>query len=92
MCLEEMLRVSIKQGALFYDETHRREKVFFDAELREKVRNMLAEMHMYYAKAYTPRTKPKSGCNACSLKEICLPVLCKKNDVAGYYESFLGEE
>ena len=92
MCLEEMLRVSIKQGALFYDETHRRERVEFDAELREKVRSMLAEMHMYYAKAYTPRTKPKSGCNACSLKEICLPVLCKKNDVAGYYESFLGEE
>ena len=92
MCLEEMLKVSIKQGALFYDETHRRERVEFDAQLREKVRSMLAEMHMYYAKAYTPRTKPKSGCNACSLKEICLPVLCKENDVAGYYESFLGEE
>ena len=92
MCLEEMLRVSIKQGALFYDETRRRERVEFDAELREKVRSMLAEMHMYYAKAYTLRTKPKSGCNACSLKEICLPALCKKNDVAGYYESFLGEE
>lgn len=92
MCLEEMLKVSVEQGALFYAETHRREQVAFDDELREKVRKMLAEMHLYYTKKYTPKVKPKTGCNACSLKEICLPVLCKKQDVAGYYEKFLGEE
>lgn len=92
MCLEEMLGVGINQGALYYNETHRRERVDFTDELRQKVRAMLREMHAYYAKAYTPKVKPKSSCRACSLQEICLPILCKKDDVAGYYESFLGGE
>lgn len=92
MCLEQMLRVDIAQGALYYNETHRRERVEFTPELRNEVKDMLAEMHMYYQKAYTPKVKPKSGCNSCSLQEICLPVICKKKDVALYYDSFLGEE
>lgn len=92
MCLEQMLQVRIEQGALYYNETHRREIVDFTQEVREKVRAMLAEMHLYYQKAYTPRVKPRSGCNSCSLKEICLPVICKNNDVAEYYNSFLGED
>ena len=92
MCLEQMLKVDISQGALYYNETHKREKVDFTPELREKVRNMLTEMHLYYQKAYTPKVKPKAGCNSCSLKEICLPVICKKDNVESYYASFLGEE
>lgn len=92
LCLEEMLGVSISQGALYYNETHRREVVDFTDELRQKVKDMLREMHTYYDKAYTPKVKPKTGCRSCSLQEICLPVLCKKDDVAGYYEGFLGGE
>ena len=92
MCLEEMLGIAVNQGALYYNETHRRECVEFTDELRQKVRAMLREMHTYYANAYTPKVKPKSGCQSCSLKDICLPILCKKDNVAGYYESFLGGE
>ena len=89
MCLEEMLCTEVPEGALFYDETHRREKVFFDENLRDKVKGMLNEMHEYYEKGYTPRTKPKSGCRSCSLKELCLPILCKGKSAKTYYESLL---
>lgn len=92
LCLEEMLGVCINQGALYYNETRRREVVDFTVELRQKVKDMLREMHMYYDKAYTPKVKPKTGCRSCSLQEICLSVLCKKDDVAGYYAGFLGGE
>jgi CRISPR-associated exonuclease Cas4 len=36
ICLEEMLNVEIKRGALFYGRTRRREEVIFDDELRRK--------------------------------------------------------
>lgn len=92
MCLEEMLSIMVNQGALYYNETRRREVVDFTDELRQKVKDMLREMHIYYDRAYTPKVKPKTGCRSCSLQDICLPVLCKKDDVTGYYESFLGGE
>ena len=89
MCLEEMLCVPIREGALFYNETHRREKVVFEDVLRDKVKSMLGEMHEYYDRGYTPKTKPKSGCNSCSLKELCLPVLCKGKSAKTYYDKLL---
>ncbi len=36
-------------------------------------------MHKYYEQCYTPKVKISKKCNACSLKDICLPVLNKKN-------------
>ena len=88
MCLEEMLGVAIPQGALFYAETHRREIVDFTDSLRAKVRSMLEEMHGYFAIGCTPKSKPKAGCNSCSLKELCLPVICKKQNTSSYYDKF----
>lgn len=92
MCLEEMIACTIPEGALFYNETHRREIVSLDDELRNKVTTMLQEMHEYYSRGYTPKVKPKSGCNSCSLKELCLPVLCKGKSVKVYYDNVLQGE
>lgn len=84
MCLEEMLCCDIPEGALFYGETRRREIVCFTDELRQEVRDRLAEMHRLYRRAYTPKVKPSKGCNACSLKELCLPKLLKTQSVSSY--------
>lgn len=84
MCLEEMLCCSIPKGALFYGEPRRRTVVEFTSELRQTVQENLAEMHDYYARGYTPKVKPRKGCNACSLKELCLPKLMKKKSVTAY--------
>lgn len=84
MCLEEMLCCDIPEAALFYGETRRRETVTLDAPLRNQVRVMLSEMHDLYRRSHTPRVKPTKGCNACSLKELCLPKLMKTRSVADY--------
>ncbi len=53
---------------------------------------MLMEMHGYFKRGYTPKVKPKTGCNLCSIKELCLPELCKKQSVGNYYAQILKED
>ena len=73
MCLEEMFSTEIPEGALFYGETRRREKIEFTQVLRKEVRDMFLEMHQYYDRKYTPKVKYTKACNSCSLKDLCLP-------------------
>lgn len=92
MCLEEMLCCDIPEGALFYGETRRREIVAMTPELREQVCRMLEEMHMLYARQYTPKVKPTRSCNVCSLRELCLAKLCAKKPVGEYLRARAEEE
>lgn len=84
MCLEEMLCCDIPEGALYYGEPRRRTAVTFTPELRGEVQTLLEEMHTLYARGHTPKVKPAKGCNACSLKELCLPRLMKNKSVSAY--------
>lgn len=92
ICLEEMLCCSIPEGSLFYGETRRRQPVTFDPSLRQTVQEMAAQMHQYAQRGYTPKVKPKKGCSACSLKDLCLPVLCKNRSAAKWTAEKLEEE
>ena len=92
ICLEEMLLCRIPGGSLFYGENRRREPVEFTEELRRKVYDMAKEMHVLWDKGYTPRVKPQKGCNACSLKEICVPRLGRVKSVSAYIEGSLSGE
>ena len=92
MCLEEMLGVEIELGYMFYGETHRREKVYINAELRQAVKDAVSEMHGYMNRGYTPKVKTGKFCNACSLKELCLPALCKNKSAAEYINFAIGED
>lgn len=91
MCLESMLCCGIPEGALYYGEVRRREKVAFTPELRNQVRQMLAEMHELYRRGYTPKVKPTKSCNACSLKDLCLPRLMKTRSVSAYLREAMEE-
>ena len=91
MCLEEMLCCAIPNGALFYGETRRRTVVNLTQAMRNQVREMLEEMHQLYHRRYTPRVKPSKGCNGCSLKEICLPILMKGRRVEHYLSQAMEE-
>ena len=91
MALEEMLVCRIPEGALYYCETRRREVVPFTEELRAATQRMADEMNQYFARGYTPKVKPGKHCNACSLKELCLPVLCRNADAKAYLRSHLDE-
>ena len=91
LCLEEMLCCSIPEGALYYGEIRRRETVEFTAEMRERVRTLIGEMHELYSRSYTPKVKPHKGCNSCSLKEQCLPKMLKGKSVSRYLEEAMNE-
>ena len=92
MCLEEMLCCEIPQGALYYGEPHRRTEVDFTPELRQEVTDLLIEMHDLYQRGYTPKVKPSKSCNACSLKELCLPKLLRSRSVSAYLRGAMEDE
>ena len=92
MCLEEMLCCPIPEGALYYGEIRRRVTVSFSEELRGEVRRMLEEMHELFQRGYTPKVKPAKHCNACSLRELCLPKLMKPRSVAAYLKDAMEEK
>ena len=92
MCLEEMLCCEIPKGYIFYGETKHRYEVCFSDELRVKTENTIKEMHGYYARKYTPKVKRTHSCNACSLKDICLPVLCGERSARDYIRNMLEED
>ena len=91
MCLEEMLCCTIPEGALYYGEPHRRTVVSFTPELRRQIRDSLTEMHELYQRHYTPKVKPSKACNACSLKDLCLPKLMRNRKVSDYLDGAMEE-
>ena len=84
ICLEEMLFCKIPEGALFYGETRHREVVCMTDELRQKTAAMVKLMHQYEEKGYTPPPHLRKECNACSLKELCIPRIEKAQSVQNY--------
>lgn len=91
MALEEMLVCEIPEGVLFYEETRRRERVALTPELRQTTLALAEEMNRYFVRGYTPKVKPGKHCNACSLKALCLPVLCRRADPNAYLREHLEE-
>lgn len=92
MCLEEMLCCEIAEGALFYGETRHRQTIPITPALKDEVKTAFEEMHQLYERQYTPRVKRKKACNACSLKEECLPRLEKTIPASQYIKSHLEED
>ena len=91
ICLEEMLCCKIEKAFLYYGEIKRRKEIVITEELRKEVETVFHEMHQMYQRRYTPNVKRTKKCNACSLKEVCLPVLSKTMRVNEYLDKALGE-
>lgn len=79
LCMEEMLGVSVSQGALFYGKTRRREDVVFDDSLRRKTIRAAARLHELINSRTTPKAAYEPKCDSCSLFELCLPQVISKN-------------
>lgn len=92
MCLEEMFFCNIKQGYLFYGKTKHREKIIFTKELKDKVNKTFQEMHSLFKTGHIPKVKPSKKCDSCSLKETCIPVLCKIKNVNNYINKKICED
>ena len=91
ICIEEMLCCDIPYGYIYYGETRHRQKVEITVELRQKVKMIFEEMHKYYKQRYTPKVKRSKSCNACSLKDVCLPMLNKSISVTEYIDKKIKE-
>ncbi|CAN5888237.1 CRISPR-associated protein Cas4 [soil metagenome] len=84
LCIEETLGVPITEGRLFYGQTRRRTDVVFDLELRELTREAIRRLHELIANRVTPlAVYEERKCEACSLKELCLPQAMRFQKGAG---------
>ena len=91
LCLEETLGVEIGAGAIFYGQPRRRQPVEFTPELREETKATAKALHKLIASGKTPPAEyEKKKCEACSLKETCMPQ--KQRAVFDYMKQMLHEE
>lgn len=92
VCLEEMLMCTIREGALFYGKTRRREMVVFDESLRDALNTVVDRMHDLLIRGHTPKAKKHKGCDACSLQPVCLPALTAQEKSEQYVHRYLTED
>lgn len=86
ICLEEMLGVTITEGALFYGQTRHREDVVFDEKLRIETADITQKVRELLASGITPKPEyAKKKCEQCSLLELCMPKTCAKSRTASKY-------
>ena len=90
LCLEEIFRVAIPSGALFYGVTRRRTPVEFDAHLRSQTEALAHRMHQMYQAGTTPQAIYAKKCERCSLIERCMPRMSTRHrDVQRYLATAL---
>lgn len=90
MALEETFCCELTRGYLYYGATRSRESVSLDKSLRSTTEEIAQRMHDDFRRAVTPSARRRKSCQACSLKNQCLPSLPKKQPVAAYMDSILG--
>lgn len=73
LCLEEMLRVQVTEGALFYGQPKRRTVVLFDDPLREITLRAIQRLRQMIQQNETPPAVRAPKCDSCSLIDVCLP-------------------
>ena len=78
ICLEEMLNVEIKNGALYYGRTRRREDIVFDERLRLETEGAARKVHALIESGTTPKPEYSKKCKKCSLYELCMPKVSRK--------------
>jgi CRISPR-associated exonuclease Cas4 len=92
ICLEEMLGLTVAEGALFYGKTRRREDVAFDAGLRRLTEETAARLHALIDAGTTPPAEYTKKCKSCSLIELCLPKVSSAKRSVERYLRAAGEE
>jgi len=79
LCLEEMMKVRVSNGALFYGRTRRRLSVTFDDILRQKTKDSAIKLHNFIKEGKTPPPIYSNKCKSCSFINGCLPKTLSKN-------------
>jgi CRISPR-associated exonuclease Cas4 len=92
MCIEEMLRVDVPFGYLFYWETRTRTEVLFSETLREETVHTAERAHRILRDGGLPGPdRPKTQCKRCSLLDECLPSAKAKKSARAFVRAQLKE-
>ena len=87
LCIEEMKNTHVAEGAIWYWEVRRREKVTIDDALRAITINAIESAHAILALGNTPPpTDTIKRCRACSLLDLCEPEVFRKDHSARYID------
>ncbi len=87
LCLEEMMKVEVPAGAIFYGQPRRRLQVNFDPPLREKTVAAATAAHNRIDNGTVPPAEyDAKKCRHCSMLEICMPK--KRCSVTAYLQEF----
>jgi CRISPR-associated exonuclease Cas4 len=73
LCLEEMFDCVLKEGALYYGKTRRRQTVNLDESLRRITLESIAGMRQMIEQNTLPPPELGPKCAACSLESLCMP-------------------
>ncbi len=93
ICLEEMLKLTIEAGALFYGKTRRRLDVVFDDDLRMKTIETADRLHEMISAGITPPPEYSKKCDTCSFISLCLPkAIEKKRTVSSWVKRMIRKE
>lgn len=93
MCLEEMLKVNIPAGALFYGVTRRRQEVAFTSTLRELTETTTIKLHGLMSTGITPPPIYNAAkCEKCSLLGTCQPQTKDRQSIARYIKRMVSED
>jgi len=85
LCLEEMLGVTIPQGAIFYGMPRRREVVAFDVTLRARTVQAAEEVRELLDRGITPGPEYRKRCDNCSMFDLCLPKVIERGQSVEKY-------
>jgi len=92
ICLEEVLRVSIPAGAIFYGKIRHRLDVRFDEALRKETEDTAHCLHEFIKAGKTPKPVYSKKCESCSLLGVCMPkTFSQKCSVSAYLREAVGE-
>lgn len=73
LCLEEMFDVPVKKGALYWHGSRERREIVFTDTMRRQVEEVTALVAEMLNNPNLPPPVNDKRCEACSLKESCLP-------------------
>lgn len=90
LSIEEMLGVTINEGALYYCTPKRRTVIEFNADIRSETEATICRLHELIRSRQTPKAIYSDKCEQCSLKDICLPKISNYGTVMDYVEQELG--
>lgn len=89
LCLEEMTGQSVEQGALWYWQTRHRQLIAIDENLRQRTKQVIAEVRSLFDSKITPKAQYAKRCEACSLIDLCNPKLVdsSRSYIANLYKT-----